>query len=153
MSFSRHAFRRIRGRSLFPVSATGFERAKPDSQIQDSNPKEQDMTEESTQSGLSDTAASGLAYITIIPAIVFLVVAPYNQNSTIRFHAWQSIFLGIAWFAISLVAIIPILGWLVFAVGSLTLFVVWIMCILKAFQGGKFVVPVLGPLAAKQAGI
>jgi uncharacterized membrane protein len=38
-------------------------------------------------------------------------------------------------------------------VGSLTLFVVWIMCILKAFQGGKFVVPVLGPLAAKQAGI
>jgi uncharacterized membrane protein len=88
-----------------------------------------------------------------VPAIIFLVVAPYNQNATIRFHSWQSIFLGIAWFAISLVAIIPILGWLVFAVGSLALFVVWILCILKAFQGGKFMVPIIGPLAAKQAGI
>jgi uncharacterized membrane protein len=111
------------------------------------------MPDEVSQTGLSDTAASGLAYITIVPAIIFLVVAPYNQNSTIRFHSWQSIFLGIAWFAISLVAIIPILGWLVFAVGSLTLFVVWILCILKAFQGGKFVVPIIGPLAAKQAGL
>ena len=61
------------------------------------------MPDEVSQTGLSDTAASGLAYITIIPAIVFLVVAPYNQNPTIRFHSWQSIFLGIAWFAISLV--------------------------------------------------
>src|SRR5580692_11390896 len=59
------------------------------------------MTDEVSQTGLSDTAASGLAYITIVPAIIFLVVAPYNQNATIRFHAWQSIFLGIVWFAIS----------------------------------------------------
>ncbi len=111
------------------------------------------MTDEVSQTGLSDSAASGLAYITIIPAIVFLVAAPYNQNSTIRFHAWQSVFLNIVWFAISLVAVIPILGWLVFIVGSLALLVVWILCVVKAFGGGKFVVPVIGPLAAKQAGL
>ena len=35
----------------------------------------------------------GLCYVTLIPAIIFLVVAPYNQNRLIRFHAWQSIFL------------------------------------------------------------
>ncbi len=110
------------------------------------------MPDEVSQTGLSDTAASGLAYITIVPAIIFLVVAPYNQNPTIRFHAWQSIFLGIVWFAISLIAVIPILGWLVFMVGSLALLVVWILCIVKAFGGQKFVVPVIGPLAAKQAG-
>ena len=45
------------------------------------------MPEETAQTGLSDNAASGLAYLTIIPAIIFLVVAPYNQNSTIRFHS------------------------------------------------------------------
>ena len=70
------------------------------------------MTEETTQSGLSDNAAGALAYVTIIPAIIFLVAEPYNKNSYIKFHAWQSIFLGIAWFAISIIAIIPILGWL-----------------------------------------
>ena len=50
------------------------------------------------QSGLSDNAAGALAYVTIIPAIIFLIVEPYNKNSYIRFHSWQSIFLGIAWF-------------------------------------------------------
>ena len=111
------------------------------------------MPEETTQTGLSDSAASGLAYMTIIPAIIFLVVAPYNQKAEIRFHCWQSIFLGIAWFAISLIAIIPILGWLVFLVGSLLLFVVWIICIVKAFGGQRFKVPVIGDFAEKQAGV
>ena len=49
-----------------------------------------------TSTGLSDDAASGLAYLTFIPAIIFLVVAPYNTNPKIKFHAWQSIFLAIA---------------------------------------------------------
>ena len=35
-------------------------------------------------SGLSDDAASGLAYLTIIPAIVFLIVEPYNKNSYVQ---------------------------------------------------------------------
>ena len=110
------------------------------------------MPDETVQSGLSDTAASGLAYVTIIPAIIFLVVAPYNQKSEIRFHCWQSISLGIVWFAISMIAIIPILGWLVFLVGSLVLFVVWLMCLVKAFGGGRFNIPVISEFAQKQAG-
>jgi len=110
------------------------------------------MPDEIAQTGLSDTAACGLAYVTIIPAIIFLVVAPYNQKSEIRFHCWQSISLGIVWFAISMIAIIPILGWLIFLVGSLVLFVVWIMCIVKAFGGQRFKIPVIGDFAAKQAG-
>jgi hypothetical protein len=48
------------------------------------------------QSGLSDNAAGALAYVTFIPAIIFLIVEPYNKNSYIKFHSWQSIFLGIA---------------------------------------------------------
>jgi len=31
-----------------------------------------------SQSGLSDNAAGGLAYITVIPAIIFLILEPYN---------------------------------------------------------------------------
>jgi uncharacterized membrane protein len=31
-------------------------------------------------------------------------------------------------------------------------FVLWLICIIKAFQGAKFVIPIIGPLAQKQAG-
>jgi uncharacterized membrane protein len=109
------------------------------------------MPEEVAQSGLSENAACGLAYITIIPAIIFLVVAPYNTNRNVKFHAWQSIFLGIACFALGIIGIIPILGWIVLLLGMLVLFIVWIMCIVKAFSGGRFVIPVIGPLAERQA--
>src|SRR5205085_9536160 len=47
-------------------------------------------------SGLSDTVASGLAYITIIPAILFLIIEPYNRNKTIKFHALQCLGLALA---------------------------------------------------------
>jgi uncharacterized membrane protein len=105
------------------------------------------------ENGLSDNAAGALAYVTIIPAIIFLVVAPYNTKPFVKFHAWQSIFLGIALFAISIIGIIPILGWIIFFLGGLTLLIVWIICILKASKGERFMVPVIGALAAKQAGV
>ena len=110
------------------------------------------MSDETTQTGLTDNTAAGLAYITIIPAIIFLVVAPYNQKSFIRFHAWQSIFLGIAAFVIGFINIIPILGQLIFLVGMLVLFVAWIIALLKALKGERFKLPLIGNLAEKQAG-
>ena len=36
--------------------------------------------------GLSDNAAGALAYLTVIPAIIFLIVEPYNKNSFVRFN-------------------------------------------------------------------
>ncbi len=110
-------------------------------------------TSQTPNEGLSENTACGLAYITIIPAIIFLVVAPYNTNPNIKFHAWQSIFLGIGWFACSVVMIIPILGWIVGILGFLTIFVLWLMCVIKAFSGGRFNVPVISGIAAKQAGV
>jgi uncharacterized membrane protein len=111
------------------------------------------VPDDTVQSGLNDNSAGALAYITIIPAIIFLVAAPYNQNPNIRFHAWQSIFLCIALFALSIIAIVPILGWIVYAVGAIALFIGWIMCILKALKGERFKLPIIGDLAAKQAGV
>ena len=110
------------------------------------------MPEETTQNGLTESAASGLAYLTIIPAIIFLVVAPYNQSANVRFHCWQSIFLGIVAFVIGFFNIIPILGQIIFLFGMLGLLIIWILCVVKAFNGQRFVIPVIGPFAAKQAG-
>jgi uncharacterized membrane protein len=111
------------------------------------------------QTGLSESAASGLAYITIIPAIIFLIVAPYNKNPTVRFHSWQSIFLCIAWIVLDIVfhvftRIIPFGGFFLFALIpliSLAFFILWIVVLIKAFNGQRFKIPVIGDLAEKQA--
>jgi uncharacterized membrane protein len=107
---------------------------------------------------MTDNVAGMLAYVTIIPAIVFLVVAPYNRNRFIRFHAWQCIFLCIAWtvlwIVLSIFAHIPFLGWLsillwpLIGLGGLIL---WIVLLLKANQGQMFKLPMIGDMAEKQA--
>ena len=105
------------------------------------------------QSGLSDNAAGALAYVTIIPAIIFLIVEPYNRNSYVRFHSWQSIFFCIAAFAIHIVlSLIPVIGWILVPFVALGLLVVWIILLLKALKGERFQLPVIGKFAAQQAG-
>ena len=110
-------------------------------------------------SGLSDDAACGLAYLTFIPAVIFLVVAPYNTNPKVKFHAWQSIFLTAAWIAIwivlTILTFVPFIGLFLLPIHLvlvLGFFILWLIAIIKAFQGGKFVIPIIGPLAEKQAG-
>jgi uncharacterized membrane protein len=108
---------------------------------------------EPNQSGLSDNAAGALAYVTFIPAIIFLVVEPYNKNSYIKFHSWQSIFLGIAIFAVDIVlTVIPILGWILLPFAMLGFLILWIFVLLKASKGERYKLPFIGNLAEKQAG-
>ena len=105
------------------------------------------------QSGLSDTAAGALAYVTIIPAIVFLIVEPYSKNSYIRFHSWQSIFLGIAAFVVDTVlSFIPIIGWILIPFVMVGFLVIWIILIMKALKGQRFKLPIIGKFAEQQAG-
>jgi uncharacterized membrane protein len=116
------------------------------------------MPEETPQTGLSDNAASGLAYVTIIPAIIFLVVPPFNQKPIVRFHSWQSIFLFIAWIVIDIglhfLARIPFLGWPLYflmPLVGLAFFILWLIVMIKAFNGQRFKIPVVGDFAEKQA--
>jgi uncharacterized membrane protein len=105
------------------------------------------------QSGLSDNAAGALAYVTIIPAIIFLIVEPFNRNSYVRFHSWQSIFFCIAAFAVHIVlTLIPVIGWILVPFVSLGFLVIWIILLLKALKGERFALPLIGKYAAQQAG-
>ena len=65
--------------------------------------------------GLTDNVAGALAYVTIIPAIIFLVLEPFNKKRFIRFHAFQCIFFSIAWIVLwmilAFIGHIPFLGW------------------------------------------
>lgn len=117
---------------------------------------------ESTQTGISDNGAGALSYITIIPAIVFLVMPPYNASAYVRFHCWQSIFLNIVgivlWVGLAIVTIVglffaPFLVMIIRLVIFLCLFALWLVCVLQALNGKRFKIPVIGALAEKQAGI
>ena len=102
--------------------------------------------------GLTDNIAGMLAYVTIIPAIVFLLLEPYNRNRFIRFHSFQCIFLCVVLVAIHIVLLaVPIIGWAISIFVNLGSLVLWIVLLLKAYQGQKFKLPVIGDLAEKQA--
>jgi uncharacterized membrane protein len=107
--------------------------------------------------GLTDNVASALCYaLGLVTGILFLVLAPYNQNRKIRFHAFQSIFMHAAvivvWIAMLLVSAISG-GMLLFVMPLIWLgfFVLWLVLIIKAYQDQKLVLPIIGPLAEKQA--
>ncbi len=106
--------------------------------------------------GLSDNIASGLAYF-VVPAVFFLLLEPYRSNALVRFHSWQSIFLFIAIAAVRslemmLVAMLPsAIAFFIGGVFLLLFFGVWLVCAIKAFQGSRYLLPVLGGLAAQTA--
>jgi uncharacterized membrane protein len=102
--------------------------------------------------GLQDNVAGLLCYF-LIPAIIFLVMEPYNRNKFIRFHAFQGIFYHITWFVVAIAAgMIPVLNFVLWPLANLALFIGWIICMIKAFQNQMFKLPVIGPIAEKQAG-
>ena len=108
--------------------------------------------------GLADNIAGMLAYVTFIPAIIFLVMAPYNRNRFIRFHSFQCLFLtgalvGIH-LALSILTVVPFLAPVTLPLHllvSLGAFVLWIVLLLKANQGQMYKLPVIGDMAEKQA--
>ncbi len=117
---------------------------------------------ETAPSGLSNNGAGALAYVTFIPAIIFLMMPPYNQSSYVRFHAWQSIFLNVVGFALWIVMIFvtlltPGLMWFIVMMVRLLiflgLFIAWLICVMKALNGVRFGLPVIGALSDKQAGV
>jgi uncharacterized membrane protein len=108
--------------------------------------------------GLTDNVAGMLAYVTFIPAVIFLVLAPYNRNRFIRFHSFQCLFLTVALIAIhlalSILTVIPFLALVTLPLHllvSLGAFVLWIVLLLKANQGQMYKLPVIGDMAEKQA--
>jgi uncharacterized membrane protein len=102
--------------------------------------------------GLTPNLAGGLAYITIIPAIIFLVVAPYNRDPFIRFHSWQSLILGVGSLVVHFVLhFIPFFGWVISGLFSILVLILWLVAMLKAFQGQEWKIPVIGDLAKQQA--
>ncbi len=111
--------------------------------------------------GLTANVAGALAYIWIL-AVIWLLIEPYKNDKFVRFHSFQSLFLcagaiafAIVWTIFSILLAIMHLGFLTL-IGPLiwlAYFVLWIYTVYQAYSNKVFKLPVIGDLAAKQAGI
>lgn len=124
-------------------------------------------------SGLEPNIAAALSYIWIVGVIFFLIE---KENRFVRFHAMQSILFGIANSLIMIVLVIvgfvltfafgiggAMVGggvgtlvsmliwliWLLFWLIGIALFAVLIFAAVKAYQGQKFKLPIIGNMAEK----
>ena len=112
---------------------------------------------------LPENVAGALAYFTIVPAILFLVLEPYKRSQFVRFHSFQCLALWVVCsvFGIGLrllgwmLLIIPIIGQLLMvlisALAGIAFVVLWLVLVVKALQGEAFVLPVIGQFAERQA--
>ncbi len=119
------------------------------------------VTAASVPSQSKENLLAALAYITFIPAVVFVVLEPFKRDRFIRFHAFQSIFLTVATMVIaialrilySILTLVPVVGylmaWLAVAVAVLGWGILWLVLLVKALQGQSFRLPVIGSLAEK----
>lgn len=82
-----------------------------------------------------------LAYLGIL-WIVGLIAAP--NETDVRFHVNQGIILTIAGVIVSIIALIPIIGWIVGFVGGIALLVFAILGIVNAAKGEQKELPLIG---------
>ena len=117
--------------------------------------------------GLTPNVAGALAYLVgAITGILFLVIDPFKTDRFVRFHAFQSIFFNLAW--IGFWILWTIVGLMLGAVSHGLFFIIqlpinllitvggfclWAYLMYTAYQGKTFQIPVIGALAASQAGI
>lgn len=111
---------------------------------------------------IPENIAGVVAYITIIPAIVFLFLDPFKRNLFVRFHAFQHLLLWAGGFVIAVASgilaailqLIPFMRVLVFPLAglvSLAWFFLWVLLVVKAFRHEIFKLPILGDLAEEWA--
>lgn len=104
------------------------------------------MAETKGNENLMAAASYLLGFIT---GVIFLLVE--KQSKFVRFHAMQSTVLFGGIFVINIaLGFIPILGWLAGLLLSLAAFILWIVCMWKAFQGEMYKAPFVGDIAEKQ---
>ena len=104
-----------------------------------------------TSTGLDENVAGLLCYVLgWISGLVFFLIE--KENKFVRFHALQSIIVfGVLSIASLILSYIPWIGWLLGGLISILALVLWIILMIKAYQGEKFKLPWAGDLAEKNA--
>jgi uncharacterized membrane protein len=113
--------------------------------------------------GLAPNIASALAYVAG-PFSALLVLLAEQTNATVRFHAWQSLIgLGGLWALGAVIYVLAFVSIMFSAAAFVALLwisaVVWIgalsicvWCLLKAYKGERYKLPLAGDYAERKTG-
>jgi uncharacterized membrane protein len=101
---------------------------------------------EQSSTGLEENVAGFFCYLLgFITGIIFLAVE--KKSSFVKFHAMQSTITFLSLFIISLIlGFIPIIGLLVYPIWILSL-ILWLLLMVKALQGERYSLPIVGKMA------
>jgi len=107
---------------------------------------------EKTSTGLTENVAGLLCYVGWwVSGLVFLLLE--KENKFVRFHAIQSIIVfGVLTLAGIILGWIPFIGVVLGTIIWLLGVVLWIVLMVKAYQGTKYKLPWAGNIAEKQTG-
>jgi uncharacterized membrane protein len=112
----------------------------------------QEKPREISSTGLDQNLAGLLCYLLgWITGIVFLIIE--KENRFVRFHAYQSLAAFGALSVLSLIAgLIPVIGKLITFLLAPVGLILWIVLMVKAYQGELYKIPVAGDWAEEQSG-
>ena len=118
---------------------------------------------EKTSLGMDENIEGLLCYILgWLTGIIFYILE--KENKFVRFHAMQSTITFLALFVVSIaltilgavMSFIPYMGWIIGIVFSLLQFIIfvagfilWVVGMVKAYQGEKYKFPIAGNMAEK----
>ena len=85
-----------------------------------------------------------VSHIFIIGWIIALIINMNNKEEYASYYIKQNLGIIILSLALSIIGVIPILGWVVSFVGGLLLFVFWLMSLIWSIQGEMKPIPWLG---------
>jgi len=104
------------------------------------------MAEDKTALGLPKNTTAALAYVLgwLSGLAVFLIE---KEDKFVRFHALQAI---VTFGFFNVIVMVPLIGWMISPLVMLVSLVTWILCLVKAYQGEKFKLPVIGEFVEKQ---
>ena len=104
-----------------------------------------------SSTGLEPNIAGPLCYLLgVISAVAFLILE--KRDHEVRFHAYQSLATFGGLFVLSAAAgVVPLIGALVVTLLTPIGLILWIVLMLKAYQGQRFKLPVVGDWAEDQA--
>lgn len=105
-----------------------------------------------TALGIDENLEGALCYVLgFVTGIIFLILE--KDNKFVKFHAMQSTIISLLLFVIiAVLGIIP-LFWLIIPLIWIAELILWLLLMYKAYQGEVFKLPVIGDIAAEQAGI
>ncbi len=103
-----------------------------------------------TSTGMQANVAALLCYLVgWITGLIFFLIE--KENKFVRFHALQSLVVFGSLTVLSIILVVTVVGIVLVPFLNIAALILWIVLMIKAYQGNKFKLPVAGDIAEKNS--